>query len=84
MRDRLPYAGMDLVSTRATAGVMDSEKRRPTCPDQFEGWPDPPLETDSRGILMPVRALQIMRCLKLATFIAVWIALGWSIWRLQS
>jgi hypothetical protein len=33
---------------------------------------------------MPNRALLIMRCLKLVTFIAVWIALAWSVWRLLS
>jgi hypothetical protein len=33
---------------------------------------------------MPSRALIIMRYLKLVTFIAVWIALAWSVWRLLS
>ena len=33
---------------------------------------------------MPDRALLILRCLKLVTFLVVWIVLAWSIWRLLS
>ena len=31
---------------------------------------------------MPNRARLIYQCSKLAIFIAVWIALAWSVWRL--
>jgi hypothetical protein len=34
------------------------------------------------GAAMPSRARLILQYLKLATFLAVWIALAWSIWRL--
>jgi hypothetical protein len=34
------------------------------------------------GAAMPNRARLIYRCLKLVIFIAVWIALAWSVWRL--
>jgi hypothetical protein len=58
--------------------------QRPSCRDQFERRPDRHLEPDWGTVIMPIRALEIMRCVKLATFIAVWIALAWSIWGLQS
>jgi hypothetical protein len=36
------------------------------------------------GFVMPDRALLVLRCLKLVTFLGVWIVLGWSVWRLLS
>jgi hypothetical protein len=36
------------------------------------------------GAVMPKRAHLVLRYLKLVTFLAVWIALLWSVWRLLS
>src|SRR6185437_9890641 len=36
------------------------------------------------GFVMPDGVLFVLRCLKLVTFLAVWIVLAWSAWRLLS